>query len=225
MTTAVVHCFSGHWHPVRTRDKVAPGRRDRVSRRDDRADSGRCPAGRQRERSTASSPAPITVLPFVGLGHRVLAGVERGAPLERRDRVLHLLRRDRARRDRRLPPALHAPGVQGASSGCAGRWPSSARPRSRGRSPRGSPTTASTTRSPTRRATRTARTSTTGTASRARFKGLWHAHWGWLFIHTHRGNKQRYAPDLIADPLISRIDRLFVLWVTSACSCRSSSAG
>ncbi len=45
------------------------------------------------------------------------------------------------------------------------------------------------------------------------FKGLWHAHWGWLFIHTHRGNKQRYAPDLIADPLISWIDRLFVLWV------------
>ena len=46
------------------------------------------------------------------------------------------------------------------------------------------------------------------------FKGLWHAHWGWLFIHTHRGNKERYAPDLIADPLISRIDRLFALWVT-----------
>ncbi len=46
------------------------------------------------------------------------------------------------------------------------------------------------------------------------FKGLWHAHWGWLFIHTHRGNKQRYAPDLLADPLIRWIDRTFVLWVT-----------
>jgi stearoyl-CoA desaturase (delta-9 desaturase) len=45
-------------------------------------------------------------------------------------------------------------------------------------------------------------------------KGLWHAHWGWLFIHTHRGNKQRYAPDLVKDPLISWIDRTFVLWVT-----------
>jgi stearoyl-CoA desaturase (delta-9 desaturase) len=45
------------------------------------------------------------------------------------------------------------------------------------------------------------------------FKGLWHAHWGWLFIHTHRGNKQRYAPDLLKDPLISWIDRTFVLWV------------
>jgi stearoyl-CoA desaturase (Delta-9 desaturase) len=46
------------------------------------------------------------------------------------------------------------------------------------------------------------------------FKGLWHAHWGWLFIHTHRGNRQRYAPDLLSDPLIRWIDRTFVLWVT-----------
>jgi stearoyl-CoA desaturase (delta-9 desaturase) len=45
------------------------------------------------------------------------------------------------------------------------------------------------------------------------FKGLWHAHWGWLFIHTQRGNKQRYAPDLVADPLIRWVDRTFVLWV------------
>jgi stearoyl-CoA desaturase (delta-9 desaturase) len=44
-------------------------------------------------------------------------------------------------------------------------------------------------------------------------RGLFHAHVGWLFIHTHRGNKQRYAPDLIKDPLISWIDRTFVLWV------------
>jgi stearoyl-CoA desaturase (Delta-9 desaturase) len=45
-------------------------------------------------------------------------------------------------------------------------------------------------------------------------KGLWHAHVGWLFIHTHRGNRERYAPDLMADPLIRWIDRTFVLWVT-----------
>ena len=45
-------------------------------------------------------------------------------------------------------------------------------------------------------------------------KGLWHAHWGWLFIHTQRGNKQRYAPDLLKDPLIRWVDRTFVLWVT-----------
>jgi stearoyl-CoA desaturase (delta-9 desaturase) len=45
-------------------------------------------------------------------------------------------------------------------------------------------------------------------------KGLLHAHVGWLFIHTHRGNKQRYARDLLEDPLIRFVDRTFVLWVT-----------
>jgi stearoyl-CoA desaturase (Delta-9 desaturase) len=49
---------------------------------------------------------------------------------------------------------------------------------------------------------------------RGAFKGLWHAHVGWLFIHTHRGNRKRYAPDLLADPLIRFIDGTFVLWVT-----------
>jgi stearoyl-CoA desaturase (delta-9 desaturase) len=44
-------------------------------------------------------------------------------------------------------------------------------------------------------------------------KGLLHAHVGWLFIHTQRGNRQRYAPDLMNDPLIRWIDRTFVLWV------------
>jgi len=49
---------------------------------------------------------------------------------------------------------------------------------------------------------------------RGALKGLWHAHVGWLFIHEQRGNKQRYAPDLLDDPLIRFIDRTFVLWVT-----------
>jgi stearoyl-CoA desaturase (delta-9 desaturase) len=52
-----------------------------------------------------------------------------------------------------------------------------------------------------------------GVGLKGALRGLWHAHVGWLFIHTHRGNKQRYAPDLIKDPLISWIDRTFVLWV------------
>ena len=38
---------------------------------------------------------------------------------------------------------------------------------------------------------------------------------GWLFIHTHRGNKRRYAPDLLADPLIRWIDRTFLVWVAA----------
>jgi stearoyl-CoA desaturase (Delta-9 desaturase) len=43
-------------------------------------------------------------------------------------------------------------------------------------------------------------------------KGLLHAHVGWLFIHTHRGNKDRYARDLLEDPLIRFVDRTFALW-------------
>jgi len=43
-------------------------------------------------------------------------------------------------------------------------------------------------------------------------RGLAHAHVGWLFIHTQRGRKTRYAPDLIKDPVISWVDRTFVLW-------------
>jgi stearoyl-CoA desaturase (Delta-9 desaturase) len=43
-------------------------------------------------------------------------------------------------------------------------------------------------------------------------KGLVHAHMGWLFIHTHRGAKKRYAPDLVKDPVISWVDRWFLAW-------------
>jgi stearoyl-CoA desaturase (delta-9 desaturase) len=43
-------------------------------------------------------------------------------------------------------------------------------------------------------------------------KGLAHAHVGWLFIHTHRGARERYARDLIRDPVVSFVDRTFVIW-------------
>ncbi len=43
-------------------------------------------------------------------------------------------------------------------------------------------------------------------------RGLAHAHVGWLFLHTQRGARKRYAPDLIADPIVSWVDRTFVLW-------------
>jgi stearoyl-CoA desaturase (Delta-9 desaturase) len=43
-------------------------------------------------------------------------------------------------------------------------------------------------------------------------KGLYHAHMGWLFIHTQRGNKERFAPDLLKDPTISWVDRTFIWW-------------
>jgi len=43
-------------------------------------------------------------------------------------------------------------------------------------------------------------------------RGLAHAHVGWLFIHTQRGSRERYAPDLLADPVTSFVDRTFLLW-------------
>ncbi|MGI8749430.1 MAG: acyl-CoA desaturase [Thermoleophilaceae bacterium] len=52
-----------------------------------------------------------------------------------------------------------------------------------------------------------------GHGLRGALRGLWHAHWGWLFIHTQRGSKERYARDLIEDPVVSFVNRTFVLWV------------
>ena len=48
---------------------------------------------------------------------------------------------------------------------------------------------------------------------------------GWLFLHTQRGKKDRYAPDLIADPTVSFVDRTFVWWVVLGLASRSRSAG
>jgi stearoyl-CoA desaturase (Delta-9 desaturase) len=51
-----------------------------------------------------------------------------------------------------------------------------------------------------------------GVGWRGAFKGLLHAHVGWLFIHTQRGLRRRYARDLIDDPIVSFVDRKFVFW-------------
>jgi len=47
---------------------------------------------------------------------------------------------------------------------------------------------------------------------RGALRGLAHAHVGWLFDHTQRGSRERFAPDLLADPVVSFIDKTFVLW-------------
>jgi stearoyl-CoA desaturase (Delta-9 desaturase) len=47
-----------------------------------------------------------------------------------------------------------------------------------------------------------------GTSPSALAKGFWYAHLGWLFEHDHT-NAQRFAPDLLADDDIRRVDRLF----------------
>jgi stearoyl-CoA desaturase (Delta-9 desaturase) len=44
------------------------------------------------------------------------------------------------------------------------------------------------------------------------WRGLVHAHVGWLFIHSHRGRRERYAPDLLADPVVSWVDRTVLVW-------------
>jgi stearoyl-CoA desaturase (Delta-9 desaturase) len=43
-------------------------------------------------------------------------------------------------------------------------------------------------------------------------RGLLHAHVGWIFIHTERGAKDRYAPDLQSDSIVRFVDRTFLLW-------------
>ncbi len=49
-----------------------------------------------------------------------------------------------------------------------------------------------------------------GTGPAAVARGFWHSHMGWL-LQRDRTNARRFAPDLLADPDIAAVDRLFVL--------------
>jgi len=51
-----------------------------------------------------------------------------------------------------------------------------------------------------------------GSGWRGALRGLMHAHVGWLFDHQQRGARERFAPDLLADPVIAWVDRTFLLW-------------
>ena len=105
-----------------------------------------------------------------------------------------------ARDHGRLPPPLHPPLLQDQAARarrCSRSW---ARPRSRARSSPGSPTTASTMRSPTVEGDPHSPHVGHGHGLRGALRGLLHAHVGWLFIHTQRGAKARYAPDLLRRP-------------------------
>ena len=51
-----------------------------------------------------------------------------------------------------------------------------------------------------------------GPGVRGLAKGLWHAHMGWLFSD-EQTSARRWAPDLLKDPTILLIHRLFPLWV------------
>jgi stearoyl-CoA desaturase (delta-9 desaturase) len=48
---------------------------------------------------------------------------------------------------------------------------------------------------------------------RGTLRGLLHAHLGWLLVHDQRGKRTRYAPDLLADPAVRFVDRMFIVWV------------
>ena len=52
-----------------------------------------------------------------------------------------------------------------------------------------------------------------GTSPAALAKGFWHAHMGWVF-GGEKTNAARFAPDLLADPDIRAVDRLFPLLTT-----------
>src|ERR1700677_3756312 len=47
---------------------------------------------------------------------------------------------------------------------------------------------------------------------RGSLRGLGHAHVGWLFDHSQRGARERFAPDLLSDPVVAFVDKTFLLW-------------
>lgn len=48
---------------------------------------------------------------------------------------------------------------------------------------------------------------------RGALAGLFHAHVGWILGGEEMADEQRYAKDLLADPVVRFVDRTFVLWV------------
>jgi stearoyl-CoA desaturase (delta-9 desaturase) len=43
-------------------------------------------------------------------------------------------------------------------------------------------------------------------------RGLFYAHVGWVLFSDESAEEEKYAPDLIADPVVLFVDRTFVLW-------------
>jgi stearoyl-CoA desaturase (Delta-9 desaturase) len=48
---------------------------------------------------------------------------------------------------------------------------------------------------------------------RCALRGLVHAHVGWVFGMDGVASEARYAPDLLADPVVGFVDRTFIVWV------------
>jgi stearoyl-CoA desaturase (delta-9 desaturase) len=51
-----------------------------------------------------------------------------------------------------------------------------------------------------------------GHGFRGAIRGLFHAHVGWVLFSDEPAEEERYAPDLMADPVVRFVDRTFVLW-------------
>ena len=43
-------------------------------------------------------------------------------------------------------------------------------------------------------------------------RGLWYAHVGWVWFSSESAEEDRYAPDLMKDPVVRAVDRTFILW-------------
>ena len=52
-----------------------------------------------------------------------------------------------------------------------------------------------------------------GSGWRCAVRGLVHAHLGWVFGMDGVASERRYAPDLLADPVVGFVDRTFIFWV------------
>jgi stearoyl-CoA desaturase (delta-9 desaturase) len=52
-----------------------------------------------------------------------------------------------------------------------------------------------------------------GSGLRGALVGLYHAHVGWIFKGDALADREHYAKDLLADPVVSFVDRMFLLWV------------
>jgi stearoyl-CoA desaturase (delta-9 desaturase) len=52
-----------------------------------------------------------------------------------------------------------------------------------------------------------------GKGWRGALRGLAHAHLGWIFSDQELASEERYAKDLLADPVVRFVDRTFLLWV------------
>jgi stearoyl-CoA desaturase (delta-9 desaturase) len=52
-----------------------------------------------------------------------------------------------------------------------------------------------------------------GEGVRGAIRGLFYAHVGWVLFSDEGAEEEKYAPDLIADPVVRFVDRTFILWV------------